>query len=102
MRGARSWAASIALAAAVGSAPQMWAQQNGGGAVAAAPDSVSTLSARVDELDQQVRILNRISELSADRAATAAKDRQSVTANGKDGFSLKSADGRYTLRFRGY
>jgi phosphate-selective porin OprO/OprP len=89
-------------AATVGGVPQVWAQQNGGATVAVAPDSLSILSARVDELDQQIRILNRLREIAADSAAAAAKDRQSATANSKDGFSLKSADGKYTLRFRGY
>ena len=60
------------------------------------------LEARVDELDQQVRILQRLRELAAESIATAAKDRQSATASAKDGFSLKSADGKYTLKIRGY
>ena len=90
------------MAGAVGGVPQVWAQQNGGQPLAATVDSMASLATRVDELDQQIRVLNRIGELAADSAAAAAKDRQWATANGKDGFSLKSADGRYTLRFRGY
>jgi phosphate-selective porin OprO/OprP len=62
----------------------------------------SSLESRVDALDQQIRILQRIRELAADSAAAAAKDRQSATANAKDGFSLKSADGQYSLKLRGY
>jgi phosphate-selective porin OprO/OprP len=100
MNWVRFWVASGIIGAAVGGVPQVWAQQNGG--AAGAPDSAPSLAARVDELDQQVRILNRIREIAADSAAAAAKDRQSATANAKDGFSLKSADGKYTLRFRGY
>jgi phosphate-selective porin OprO/OprP len=34
--------------------------------------------------------------------ASAAKTRQSGTANAKDGFSLESADGQYSLKLRGY
>jgi phosphate-selective porin OprO/OprP len=86
----------------VGGVPQLWAQQNGGASVAAVSDSSPSLEARVNQLDQEVRILQRLRELAADSAAAAAKDRQSATANAKDGFSLKSADGKYTLRFRGY
>jgi phosphate-selective porin OprO/OprP len=87
----------------VGAAQQVWGQQTGGAPLDTTTDTVpQSLAARVDELDQQVRILQRLRELAADSAATAAKDRQSVTANAKDGFSLKSADGKYTLRFRGY
>ena len=101
MNAARIWGCAFRVAAAVGGVPQVWAQQNGG-TVAVAPDTMSTLAARLDELDQQVRILNRLREIAADSAAAAAKNRQSATANAKDGFSLKSADGNYTLRFRGY
>jgi phosphate-selective porin OprO/OprP len=100
MNWVRFWVGTGIVGAAVGGVPQVWAQQNGG--AAGAPDSAPSLAARVDELDQQVRILNRIREIAADSAAAAAKDRQSATANAKDGFSLKSADGKYTLRFRGY
>jgi phosphate-selective porin OprO and OprP len=101
MNAVRIWTSFLVAAAAVGGAQQVLAQQNGA-TVAVAPDTISTLAARLDQLDQQVRILNRIRELATDSAAAAAKDRQSVTANAKDGFSLKSADGKYTLRFRGY
>jgi phosphate-selective porin OprO and OprP len=93
----------------VGAAPQVLAQQNAGpvafgerDTVPPQNDTVASLAAKVEELDQQVRILNRLRELSADSAAAAAKDKQSVTANGKDGFSFKSADGKYSLRLRGY
>jgi phosphate-selective porin OprO/OprP len=88
---------------AVGGFQQVWAQQNGG-ELAAASDTVRrpSLEARVNALDQEIRILQRLRELAADSAAAAGKDRQSATANAKDGFTLKSADGKYTLRFRGY
>lgn len=87
----------------VGGRQQLWAQQNGG-AVAAVNDTTGkpSLEARVDALDQEIRILQHLRELAADSAATAAKDRQSATANVKDGFSIKSADGKYSIRFRGY
>ena len=66
------------------------------------PDSVpQSLQAKVDELDQQVRILQRLRELAADSAAAAAKDKVSATASGKDGFSIKSADGKYAVRLKG-
>jgi phosphate-selective porin OprO/OprP len=89
--------------ASVGVTQQLWAQQNGGGPpVGAVSDSPPSLTARVDEIDQEIRILKRLRELAADSAAAAAKDKVSPTAGAKEGFSLKSADGRYTLRFRGY
>ena len=88
---------------AVGGHRQVWAQQNGG-AVAVAGDTAGkpSLEARVDALDQEIRVLQRLRELAADSAVAAAKDRQSATANAKDGFSIKSADGKYSIRFRGY
>jgi phosphate-selective porin OprO/OprP len=101
MYGTRLRVVGLLGLSAVSGTPQLWAQQNGA-AVTLPSDSMASLTERVNELDQQVRILNRLREISADSAAQAAKDKQSVTANGKDGFSLKSADGKYALRLRGY
>jgi phosphate-selective porin OprO/OprP len=58
--------------------PQLWAQEN----------------------DQE--ILQRLRELAADSARAAAKEAPLATANAKDGFSIKSVDGKYSIRFRGY
>ena len=104
MRTGLLWTIGMVGWASVGGAQQLWAQQNGGTSRDEASDSSPepSLQARVDQLDQQIRILQRLRELAADSAVAAAKDRQSATANAKDGFSLKSADGKYTLRFRGY
>jgi phosphate-selective porin OprO/OprP len=77
-------------------APQLRAQQDTTHA-----DRVPSLEARVDALDQQVRILQRLRELAADSAAAAAKDKVTATANSKDGFSIKSADGKYAVRLKG-
>src|SRR5436190_14316439 len=99
--------AILVVMTVVGRVPQVLAQQNVH--VATTPeqnsvvedsvrtpsDTIASLTARVEALDQQVRILNRLHEISADSAAAAAKDKQSVTANAKDGFSFKSADGKY-------
>jgi len=84
--------------------PQLLGQQNGAIAANVARDTSPepSLEERVDQLDQEIRVLQRLREIAADSAATAAKDRQSATANAKDGFSIKSADGKYSLRFRGY
>lgn len=56
---------------------------------------------KVEELDQKVRILERRAELAEEKAAEAAKTAGTVTA-GKDGFSLRSADGAFQLKIRGY
>jgi phosphate-selective porin OprO/OprP len=55
----------------------------------------------VNELDQQVRVLQRLRELAADSVAAAAKDKVTATASGKDGFSIKSADGKFAVRLKG-
>ena len=65
------------------------------------PSDSVPLDVRVQELDQKVRVLERLRELAADSAAVAAKDKVTATAGAKDGFSIKSADGRFTLKFRG-
>jgi phosphate-selective porin OprO/OprP len=95
MHAVRHWVSGVVLAAgSVAVVPQVVAQQE--------PDSVPpSLQARVDELDQQVRILQRLRELAADSAAAAAKDKVSATASGKDGFSIKSADGKFAVRLKG-
>jgi phosphate-selective porin OprO/OprP len=98
MRAVRHWVSSIILASvSVAVVPQAMAQQEG-----TTPDSVpQSLQAKVDELDQQVRILQRLRELAADSATAAAKDKVSATASSKDGFSIKSADGKYAFRLKG-
>jgi phosphate-selective porin OprO/OprP len=95
MHAVRHWVSGVVMAAgSVAVVPQIVAQQE--------PDSVPpSLQARVDELDQQVRILQRLRELAADSAAAAAKDKVSATASSKDGFSIKSADGKFAVRLKG-
>lgn len=97
MRSVRRWSTGVIVTAVgVAAAPRIVAQQ-------VQPDSTTrpSLEARLDGLDQQVRILQRLRELAADSAAAAAKDRVSATAGSKDGFSIKSADGKYAVRLRG-
>lgn len=56
---------------------------------------------RIQELDQQVRILKRQRELEQDSLAAAAKDRPKVTAD-KNGFWVRSGDGNFALHVGGY
>jgi phosphate-selective porin OprO/OprP len=92
MHAVRHWVSGVVLVAgSVAVVPQVVAQQE--------PDT--SLQARVNELDQQVRILQRLRELAADSAAAAAKDKVSATASTKDGFSIKSADGKFAIRLKG-
>jgi phosphate-selective porin OprO/OprP len=60
-----------------------------------------TLEERVAELDQRIRVLDRLRELQADSLATARRSQVAVSA-GQSGFSIRSADGAYQLRIRGY
>ncbi len=55
---------------------------------------------QLEALDQQVRILSRKQELDQEVAEARAKEAPVVTA-GKDGFSVKSADNAFWLRFGG-
>ncbi len=87
---------SILVGGIVGMAPRAVAQQ------AVSSETSLLLEDRINELDQQIRVLQRLRELAADSAAAGAKDKVTVTAGAKDGFSLKSADDKYLLRFRGY
>lgn len=98
MGAVRPWISGLILVTGiVGMAPRVFAQQAG-----SFDTSPQPLAVRVEDLDQQIRILQRLRELAADSAAAAAKDKVTATASAKDGFSLKSADGKYMLRFRGY
>jgi phosphate-selective porin OprO/OprP len=77
---------------------------NGGMAFAQEPEETEepkSVEERLDELDQKIRVLDRKSELEKEQAAEKAKTAGQVTA-GKDGFSLKSADGAFLLKIRGY
>ena len=66
-----------------------------------ARDSVpQTVEERLGQLDQEVRVLKRLREIAADSTAAANKDKPAATA-GKDGFSIKSADGKYAVRLKG-
>ncbi|MGC4027803.1 MAG: porin [Steroidobacteraceae bacterium] len=60
---------------------------------AAAPDAL------IDDLDQRLKVIERKLELQQEAAATAAAS-TAVTRAGTDRFSLASADGKTTIRFR--
>jgi phosphate-selective porin OprO and OprP len=67
----------------------------------AGEDQEKTLEEKIEELDQKIRVLDRKAEL--EKEAAAAKAKMAGLANaGRDGFSLRSADGNFQLRLRGY
>jgi phosphate-selective porin OprO and OprP len=95
MRQFRSWRSLVGVIVAAMTTSRMLAAQQD----VTARDSLS-LKAQLDRLDQEVRILKRLRELAIDSAANAPKDKPGVGA-GKDGFSIKTADGKFALRLRG-
>ena len=68
-------------------------------AVAAQADQTN-IEQRLDELEQEIRILKRQRELEQESTAQKAKETPVIVA-GKEGFALKSADGNFALRFKG-
>jgi phosphate-selective porin OprO/OprP len=55
---------------------------------------------RIEEQEQKILVLERKLEIN-DEAATSAKESTAVVSAGPKGFSLRSADGKNTLRLRG-
>jgi phosphate-selective porin OprO and OprP len=60
-----------------------------------------TAEERIEALDQQIKILARQIEIEKE-AATAAQSTAPAPAAGAGGFELRSADGAFRVRFRGY
>ncbi len=67
----------------------------------AAADGLAKLAEDLQALDQRVRILQRSLELEREQAAERAAA-QPVMSAGREGFLLKSADGAFQLKLRGY
>jgi phosphate-selective porin OprO and OprP len=64
--------------------------------------AAAPVAERLESLDQKLRIFERRRELEQENTATKLKDSTIVTASGKDGFSLKSADSNFQLKVGGY
>lgn len=56
---------------------------------------------RLQALEQEVAILKRQLEVEKEEAAKKSTDTPIITANSKDGFSIKSQDDSFKLRIRG-
>src|ERR1043166_3866546 len=69
-------------------------------ALATTARAQTNIEQRLDELEQEIRILKRQRELDQERADQKAKATPVFTA-GKEGFALKSADGNFELKLRG-
>src|SRR6185503_18881437 len=86
----RATAASVLTTFSIAAAmtvPSAWAQED--------------LRTKVDELEQQLKILKRQLELDKDASAEKAKTTSVITA-GANGFTLRSADTNFVLKLRGY
>jgi phosphate-selective porin OprO/OprP len=67
----------------------------------AAQDQDTTTAGRIERLEQQVRINDRLREIWQDSVATVLKAQPVISAS-RDGFSIRSADNAFSLRIRGY
>ena len=65
-------------------------------------EDTSAIEKRLNDLEQQVAILKRQLENNKEDAKTQATSTPVITANAKDGFSIKSPDGNYSLKIGGY
>jgi phosphate-selective porin OprO/OprP len=65
-----------------------------------AEDDVSQIKQQLDELDQKIRVLQRLRELDKEAATARAKETPTISTS-KDGFWLKSADNAYQIRIGG-
>src|SRR5688572_27913772 len=63
--------------------------------------SNEALLKRIEELEQQVKVLGRKDEIADEAAAEKAKTAVSVSA-GAGGFQIRSADTNFVLKIRGY
>lgn len=68
----------------------------------AADTDTAALIQRLDDLEQQVAILKRQLEVQKEEADKKAPDTPVITANAKDGFSIKSPDDAFKLKINGY
>jgi len=65
-------------------------------------DDTASIEQRLSDLEQQVAILKRQLENNKEDAKAQASTTPIITANSKDGFSIKSPDNSYSLKIGGY
>lgn len=96
----RRLAASTAFFMALAALAPAWSQTD---ELDAAPaPTIESIQEQIEALQQQLLILQRKAKIAAEAEAKKAKTGAAVTASAKDGFSLKSNDGNFTLKLRGY
>jgi len=67
---------------------------------AKAEDDVTDIKKQLDELDQKIRVLQRLQEIDKEAAAAKSKETASVSA-GREGFYIRSGDNAYSIRLGG-
>ena len=77
------------------------AQEAGPSSASDTEAEVRALASRIEDLDQQLRVLQRKLEIEKEQAIEKAKVTPTVVA-GREGYALKSADGDFLLKFRAY
>jgi phosphate-selective porin OprO and OprP len=90
-----------AIACLLGPAATAAAQTAPPAETAPANPTPLTTEAKIEQLDQQIRILARQIEIEKE-ASTAAAATAPAAGAGAGGFELRSADGAFRVRFRGY
>ena len=83
------------------SAPPSVASATAAGRADSTAAALTAIEERLDALDQQIRVTQRLAELEREKAIDEAKAAPRVTA-GREGFSLQSADKAFQLKLRGY
>jgi phosphate-selective porin OprO/OprP len=68
---------------------------------AVSAQSNDSLQRRIDELDQQIRVVARLNEIAQEEAKAAAAKAPKVSA-GENGFGIASADGAYSIKLRAF
>lgn len=66
----------------------------------AAEEDVTEIKQQLDELDQKIRVLQRLQEIDREAAAAKSKETAYVGA-GKEGFFIRSGDNAYSIRLGG-
>ncbi len=64
--------------------------------------STAAVEKRLESLEQEIAVLKRQLEVKKEEEAKKTSDTPIITANIKDGFSIKSADDSFKLKLRGY
>ena len=99
-----SWILLVSAAAFLAPAGLLYAQEVPPPHDADAPteEAPQDDAAKIGDLERRLKILERKDELQKEQVVEKAKQAPIVTAAGKEGFTIRTADGASFLRIRGY